>query len=327
MAIHKRYLFHHEKETVLTTLKRSIMNFYYSLIQNKALLLMLLPGFIVFFINCYLPMFGIIIAFKKIDFSLGILKSPFVGFQNFRYLFATTDAWRITRNTLLYNLVFIFCDVFFAVSIAILMREIWQPMASKLYQTLMILPNFLSMVVVAYLVYGFLNPQYGFLNNVLRNVGIDPISWYNEKKYWPYILPLVHWWKVLGYKSVVYLASIAGIDKEMYEAAIIDGASKFQQAWYITIPQLSSTVIIMLLLALGGIFRADFGLFYQVTMNSAMLYEVTDVVDTYVYRALITMNNIGMSSAASVYQSIVGAITVVVANLFVRKIDKTQALF
>lgn len=305
----------------------AIGKFFYYCYKYRALLLMLLPGFVVFFINCYLPMFGVIIAFKKIDFSLGILRSPWVGFQNFEFLFATTDAWRITRNTLLYNLTFIICDVFFAVAMAVLMREIWQPLASKVYQTLIILPNFLSMVVVAYLVYGFLHPEYGFANYVLENLGMERVNWYNDPKYWPFLLPMVHWWKQLGYKSVVYLASVAGIDKELYEAAVIDGAGKWNQAWYITIPQLTSTMIIMFLLALGNIFRADFGLFYQVTMNSAMLYEVTDVIDTYVYRALTTMNNIGMSSAASFYQSVVGAVTVIGANLIVRKIDRSQALF
>ena len=205
------------------------------------------------------------------------------------------------------------------------MREIWQPLASKIYQTLIILPNFLSMVVVAYLVYGFLHPEYGFANYVLENLGMERVKLVQRPKYWPFLLPMVHWWKQLGYKSVVYLASVAGIDKELYEAAVIDGAGKWNQAWYITIPQLTSTMIIMFLLALGNIFRADFGLFYQVTMNSAMLYEVTDVIDTYVYRALTTMNNIGMSSAASFYQSVVGAVTVVGANLIVRKIDRSQA--
>lgn len=295
--------------------------------RYRALLLMMLPGVVVFIINCYLPMAGALIAFKRVDYAVGLVRSPWVGLENFRFLFTTTDAWRITRNTLAYNLVFIFCDVFFAVGIAILMKEIWQPFCSKLYQTLIILPNFLSMVVVAYLVYGFLHPEYGFVNSVLEGLGMDRISWYNEPKYWPFILPIVHWWKQLGYKSVVYLASIAGIDKELYEAAVIDGADKWQQAIYITIPQLTPTMVIMFLLALGNIFRADFGLFYQVPMNSAMLYEVTDVIDTYVYRALITMNNVGMSSAASFYQSVVGAITVISANFVVRKIDASQALF
>ncbi len=304
-----------------------VARFFRHCYQYRALLMMLVPGLVVFILFNYLPIFGVVIAFKKIDYSLGILGSPFVGLNNFRFLFATTDAWRITRNTLLYNGLFIVCDVFFAVGIAVLMREIWHPLASKVYQTLIILPYFLSMVVVAYLVYGFLHPQYGFVNSALSKLGLDTKNWYNEPDLWPFLLPFVHWWKSLGYKSVVYLASIAGIDKELYEAAVIDGAGKWAQAWYITVPQLTSTMIIMFLLALGGIFRADFGLFYQVTMNSPMLYEVTDVIDTYVYRALIQMNDIGMSSAASVYQSAVGAVLVVGANLIVRKIDSSQALF
>ncbi|MDI9499200.1 MAG: ABC transporter permease subunit [Bacillota bacterium] len=298
-----------------------------SIVRYRALLFMLLPGVIVFILFNYLPMFGIVIAFKKIDYSLGILHSPFVGLENFRFLFATTDAFRITRNTLLYNAVFIICDVFFAVFVAVAMRELWQPRISKIYQTIIILPYFLSMVVVAYLVYGFLHPQLGFFNQVLRRIGQKEINWYSEPKYWPVILPLVHWWKQLGYKSVVYLAAIAGIDQDLYEAAVIDGSGKWAQIRYITIPLLIPTMVIMFLLALGNIFRADFGLFYQVTMNSTMLYEVTDVIDTYVYRALTSMNNIGMSSAASVFQSFVGAITVITANLVVRRIDSSQALF
>ena len=304
-----------------------ILKFFKNCFRYRALLLMLLPGLLVFFFFSYLPMFGIVIAFKKINYQLGILGSPFIGLENFRFLFATTDAWRITRNTLAYNLLFIVFDVFLAVGVAVLMREIWQPKATKLYQTLIILPYFLSMVVVAYLVYGFLNPQYGFFNKVLEWFGFSPVNWYYEPKYWPFILPITHWWKSLGYQSIVYLASIAGMDKELYEAAVIDGAGKWAQITKITLPQLAPTMIIMFLLALGRIFRADFGLFYQVPMNSAMLYEVTDVIDTYVYRALVQLNNIGMSSAASVFQSVVGAITVVVANMLVKKFDESQSLF
>jgi len=301
--------------------------FLKNVVKYRALLLMLLPGLAVFALFHYLPMFGVVIAFKKINYQLGILKSPFVGLENFRFLFATTDAWRITRNTILYNLLFIVFDIVLSVALAILMREIWQPRATKVYQTLMILPHFLSMVVVAYLVYGFLNPQYGFFNKALEALGQKGVNWYYEPKYWPFILPVTHWWKALGYQSIVYLAAIAGLDKELYEAAVIDGAGKWNQITRITVPQLVPTMVIMFLLALGSIFRADFGLFYQVPMNSAMLYEVTDVIDTYVYRALTQLNNIGMSSAASVFQSFVGAVTVVLANLLVRKIDSGQALF
>lgn len=309
------------------TIRSPVQRLLRNIRAYRALLLMLLPGVVVFFLFNYLPMFGVIIAFKKIDYSLGILRSPFVWLDNFRFLFATSDAWRITRNTLIYNLVFIACDVFLAVGIAVLMREIWRPAASKLYQTIIIMPYFLSMVVVAYLAYGFLNPDYGYFNKLLESLGLNKIQWYYEPKYWPFILPFIHFWKSLGYRSVVYLAAIAGLDKELYEAAVIDGAGKWAQMTRITLPQLIPTMVVMFLLALGNIFRADFGLFYQVTMNSAMLYNVTDVIDTYVYRALIQMNNIGMSSAASVYQSVVGAITVICANLIVRKLDSSQALF
>ena len=304
-----------------------LSRFFRNCFKYKALLIMLLPGLLVFILFSYLPMFGVIIAFKKINYQLGILGSPFVGLDNFKFLFATTDAWRITRNTIMYNLLFIISDVFLAVGVAVLMREIWQAKATKFYQTLIILPYFLSMVVVAYLVYGFLNPQYGFFNKIRESMGFFGINWYYEPKYWPFILPITHWWKGLGYQSIVYLASIAGLDKELYEAAVIDGAGKWAQITKITLPQLTPTMVIMFLLALGRIFRADFGLFYQVPMNSVMLYEVTDVIDTYVYRALVQLNNIGMSSAASVFQSVVGAITVISANYLVKRLDDSQALF
>jgi len=292
------------------------------------LFLMTLPGFIYLFINNYLPMFGISIAFRDIDFQKGIFKSDFIGIKNFRYLFATSDAWVITRNTILYNLLFIALSTFVAVLVAIMLNEVRSKAFLKFNQTIILLPHLISMVIVAYLVNAVLSTDTGFLNNtILRKLGADPISWYTEPKYWPFILPLVNTWKVFGYISIIYFASIIGIDKEYYESAELDGASKWQQIKSITIPLIKPTIVTMVLLAIGKIFYSDFGLFYQVPMNSGPLYSTTSTIDTYVYRGLMQLGDIGMSSAAGVYQSIVGFVMVFCTNLLVKRIDPDNALF
>ncbi len=302
--------------------------FMKAVVKYKALLIMMIPCSIILFINSYLPLFGLIIAFKNINYKDGIFRSPWSGLENFRFLFSTDAAWRITRNTIAYNLVFIFVGMVISVAIAIALNEIRNRYLKKCYQTLVILPNFLSMVVVAYIVYSFLNPEQGYMNTtILKKMNITPIKWYDEPIYWPYILILTKLWHSVGYGSIIYIATLTGIDSQLYEAAIIDGASKWQQTKYITIPSLSGMMIISIVLALGNIIKGDFGLFFQVPMSSGLLYGVTDVVDTYVYRALITLQDIGMASAAGFYQSVVGLIMVVIANLIVRKIDKEQALF
>lgn len=294
----------------------------------KALLIMMIPTSIFIFINGYMPIFGLVIAFKNINYVDGIFGSPWCGIDNFKYLFSTDIAWRITRNTVCYNICFIIADNVLAITLAILFNEIRNKKASKVYQTMMILPYFLSMVVISYVVYAFLNYEYGFVNNTIFPLfGKDAIQWYNEPKFWPFLIFGIHVWAVMGYNSIVYLASLTGIDGELYEAAYIDGASKWQQIKSITLPLLKPVVVILLILALGGIIRGDFGLFYQVPMNSEALYSVTDVLDTYVYRALTTLSDVGMSSAAGFYQSIIGAILVISANLVVRKLDPEQALF
>jgi putative aldouronate transport system permease protein len=296
--------------------------------QYRMLFLLMLPGIVYLIVNNYLPMLGIIIAFKNINFSKGILGSDWVGFKNFEYLFATSDAFVITRNTLLYNIAFIIVNLVFAVSLAILLNEVRHKLLKKFYQSAMLLPHFLSAVIVAYLLYGMLNPEYGFVNkSILAKLGIDSISWYMEPKYWPYILTLVNIWKSVGYLSIVYIAAIVGIDHEYYEAATIDGATKWQQIRHITLPLLVPIITIMTLLAIGRIFYSDFGLFYQVPMNSGPLLPVTNVIDTYVYRGLMQLGDIGMSSAAGLYQSVVGFVLVLVSNFVVRKLDRDNALF
>ncbi|WP_319633403.1 ABC transporter permease [Paenibacillus psychroresistens] len=298
------------------------------LYKNRYLLLMLLPGTIYLIINNYIPMFGTIVAFKSINYALGYWKSPWVGFENFKFLFNSSDAWVITRNTILYNLVFIALTLVFAVTFAILLNELRNRYLSNIYQSIMFLPYFLSAVIVGYLGYSMLSEEFGFLNNmILAPLGIHSIAWYSEPKYWPYILPIVYIWKNIGYSIVIYLAAITGIDKEYYEAAITDGATKWQLIINITLPSIKPMMIILTLLGIGHILNADFGLFYQLPLDAGALYSTTNVIDTYVYRALMRLGDTGMSSAAGLYQAVVGFVLVVSVNLLVRKIDRENALF
>lgn len=287
-----------------------------------------LPGLLYLLVNNYIPMAGIVIAFKNIDFRKGILGSDFIGFKNFEYLFKTKDAFVITRNTILYNVAFIAINLIVSVAFAIIINELRSRIASKLYQTIILLPYLISMVIVSYLAYAFLSNETGFINNtILPAFAQGKISWYTEPKYWPIILVLVNTWKNVGYSCIVYLAAVVGIDPEYYEAASLDGATTMQRIRYITLPLIRPVMIMLVLLSVGRIFYSDFGLFYQVPQNSGMLYSTTNVIDTYVYRGLMQLGDIGMSSAAGVYQSIVGFILVMSANLVVRKIDKDSALF
>ena len=290
--------------------------------------IMILPGALYLFVNNYIPMAGVFIAFKDIDFRKGIFKSEWVGFKNFEFLFRTSDAWVITRNTILYNIAFIIAGTVAGVFIAILLNELISTKMRKVYQTILLLPQLISMVIVAYIVYAFLNTESGFINlSLMHSFGAEGINWYSEKKYWPFILVFVSVWKSAGYGCIVYLASIMGIDVSLYESAKVDGSGRFHQIFHITLPLLKPTIMMMVMMAVGRIFYSDFGLFYQVTMNSGALYDYTSTIDTYVYRALLLQNNISMSSAASVYQSIVGFIIILLVNNLVRKVDSENALF
>lgn len=289
---------------------------------------MFMPGVIYLFINCYIPMFGIQIAFRQYNARDGIYGSPWCGFNNFSFLFRTNDAFVMIRNTLLYNLVFISLGTVLAVSIAIILNEVRSKRAKQFYQTIILIPYLISMVIVSYLAFAFLSSGNGYINNsLLKAFGMEAIDWYNTPKYWPVILVIINVWKSLGYNMILYYATICGIDHTLYEAAVVDGASRWQQIRNVTLPSLRSTIIILTLMALGGIFRSDFGLFYQVPQNSGPLISVTQTIDTYVYRGLMQTNNIGMSSAAGVYQSVVGFILVVTANFIVRKVDNESSLF
>ncbi|WP_339270782.1 ABC transporter permease subunit [Paenibacillus sp. FSL W8-0187] len=290
--------------------------------------IMMIPGLIYLLINNYVPMAGIIIAFKHINWNKGIIDSPFAGLSNFEYLFKTKEAWIITRNTLGYNLAFIILGTVLAVAIAIVLNEIRSKFWKKSYQTLILLPYLISIVVVSYLVFALFSSESGFINHsILEPLGLKSISWYTEPKYWPYILTIVHLWKTVGYSCIIYYATVVGIDRGYYEAAVIDGANRWKQIVHITLPSLKPTMITLVLLAIGTIFYSDFGLFYQVPMDSGPLYDVTNTIDTYVYRGLIKLNDVGMSSAAGVYQSLVGFTLVYIANRLVIKFSKENALF
>ncbi len=289
---------------------------------------MLLPGFVYLLINNYIPMAGIVIAFKNFNNQKGMFESPWAGLSNFEFLFRTSDAWLITRNTLLYNLTFIVLGTVLAILVSVALNEIRSSFAKKLYQTSVLIPYLISMVIASFLVNGFLNSRTGFLNKgILEPLGLQPVSWYSEPQYWPFILVVVYLWKNLGYQVLLYYASLISIDKEYYEAAVIDGAGRWKQFRFITLPGLKTTIITLTLLAVGRIFYSDFGLFYQIPMDSGVLLDVTNAIDLYVYHGLMESNNIGMSSAAGVYQSMVGFVLVLLANLAVRRLDRESALF
>ncbi len=296
--------------------------------ETLALISMMIPGLLYLLINNYLPMAGLMIAFKKYNYSLGILGSPWCGLSNFKFLFSTKDAMIIARNTICYNLVFIFLGNFLAVVIAIMLNNLKGKTGKKVYQTCILIPYLISIVVVSYIVYALLSTETGVINNTLRApFGLNKINWYTQPKYWPVILTLVYLWKNFGYSSIIYYATVIGIDTSLYEAAAMDGATRFGQIFHVTLPGLKTTIITMVLLAVGRIFYSDFGLFYQVPMDSGLLSNVTSTIDTYVYKSLTQLNDVGRASAAGFYQSILGFVLILIANIIVRKLDQDSALF
>ncbi len=302
--------------------------------DDTELTILALPTTVWFALFCYLPMFGIILAFKDYrivegsNFLTSLLKSDWVAFENFEYFFGLRDFPMILRNTVCYNLVFIVLDIVLPVGAAIMISNIYSKRKSKIYQTLMFMPHFMSWVVVAYFVYAFLVTDKGLANALIKMFGGDPINWYFEPDVWPAILVFMHIWKVIGYSMVVYLASITGIDTSLYEAAVLDGASKWQQAKYITLPALQPIIIMMFILAVGRIFSSDFGLFFQVTQGAKQpLTPVVATFDVKIYQMLHSATtSIGKTSAASMFQSVVGCITILTANAIVRKVDRGSAL-
>lgn len=300
-----------------------------SLKESIQLGTMTLPCIAFYLMFSYLPMFGVILAFKNYKVPKGILGSDWADpwYKNFKFFLTSQDAFRVTRNTLLLNFLFIATTVICAVAFALLMFEVKKRWHVKLYQTVSILPSFLSMVAVSYIVYAILDTNRGVLNQIIGLFGGEKISWYTEPKYWPTILTIVKLWHSVGLSSIMYYASLMSIDDSLFEAADLDGATKWQKTWHISIPHLVPLIIILVIMDIGKIFRADFGLFYNVTRNVGNLYPTTDVIDTYVYRALMDNGNMTLSSAASVIQSVVCAITLVVTNFVVKKIDPDKALF
>ena len=294
---------------------------------------MLIPGLAILLVNNYLPMFGVILAFKNLKFTsrnfiISLFQSEWTGFKNFEFLVKTDAAFVITRNTILYNVAFIILELLLAVPAAIALNELRNRMLAKVYQTAMFLPQFLSWVVIGVLSFSFLSTDMGLINKkILEPIGIEAISWYSRPVFWPFILTFVHLWKTLGGSSIIYLAAITNIDTELYEAAVIDGASKWKQIKHITIPLLIPLMIILTILHVGKIFFADFGLFFQVTQNAGALYSTTSVIDVYAYNALRVMGDTGMSAAVGLYQATMGFILVLTTNLIVKKIDRDSALF
>lgn len=314
--------------TIKTETKKKIVSKKdYQRRSSADLLLLAIPAMILIFIFHYLPMAGLVIAFKNYSNRLGIFASPWCGLDNFKYLFSSQDAFRIIRNTLGYNFVFIILGHSFAILLAIFLDTINKKNFTKLYQTTFLLPYFISWVVVGYMAKILFDYDMGVLNQVLTAFGRDKIDWYVTQTPWPFMLPLFNIWKSAGYSTIVYYGSIMGIDQEIYEAAEIDGCTGIQKIKYITLPLLVPTAVILGILAIGKVMRADFGLFYYMPNNSGMLYEVTDVIDTYIYRALRLTGNVGVSAAIGFFQSVVGMLLVITVNKIVAKISPDNTLY
>jgi len=296
--------------------------------RNLPLYLMFLPGALYLLINNYIPMGGLIVAFKQYNVRNGLFGSKWIGLKNFKFLFATPDAFIITRNTILYNVAFIIINTVLGIVFAIFICDAISKKLKKVYQSAILFPYLMSAVILGYIVFAFCSQSNGILNkSILPALGMNPINWYSEPKYWPFILIFTNTWKGVGYGCLIYISAINGIDQGLYEAASLDGATKWQQIKHITLPELVPTIITLTLMSIGRIFYSDFGLFYQVPRNSGAIYSATNVIDTYVYRGLMEQSNIGMSAAAGFYQSIVGFILVLAANLIVRKVSEENALF
>lgn len=292
-----------------------------------------IPSLIWFICFSFLPMFGIILAFKKFkiqngnSFFMSVINSKWVGLSNFKYIFMSNDFFILLRNTILYNIVFIILGIIIPVTLAILIRELYSKFRSKFYQTLMFFPYFMSWVIVSYFIYAFLSTDKGVINNILKYFNKDIIRWYTTSKYWPYLLVFIQMWKTIGYSMIIYLATISGIDSSLYEAAVIDGASKWQQIWNITIPSIKKVIIIMFILNVGRIFYSDFGLFYQSTRGvPGSLFNVSATLDTFVYNSLRKGSPIGMITAMTLLQSIACCIFILAVNYIIKKIDRESAI-
>lgn len=296
--------------------------------NNKTLLIMCLPAIAFFIIFAYLPMPGLYLAFINYNYTDGIFKSPFVAFDNFRFLVMNGDLWRLSFNTVAYNLVFITLGNVLQIMVAILLNEIRKKWFKKISQTIMFLPHFISAVLIGLIAYNILSYDYGYLNGVLQSLGMEPVKTYSNPNIWPFIIVLTFLWQSTGYGSIVYFAAIMGLDNEIIEASEIDGANAFQRILYIILPWLKPTFIILMLFSLGGILKGNFGLFFNlVGANNTALYATTDIIETYVFRSLMTNFNFSIGSAVSLYQSVFGFIIVITVNWLVRKASPENSLF
>lgn len=307
--------------------RTGIRAFGYDLKKNWVMWLMILPVLVYVIIFSYLPMGGIVLAFKNFNYRDGILKSPWVGFSNFKFLASGGVLWRITRNTILYNIVFMIVDTVGQIAVAIMLNDISHKRFKKLNQSLMFLPYFISFVLVQTISYGIFSYEYGLLNNIVRSLGMDPINVYANPGAWPFILTFFHVWKGIGYGTVVYLAAITGISAEYYEAAKVDGATRWQQIRSITVPLLKPTIITLTLFSVGKIMKGQFELFYQLVGRNGVVYSTTDIIDTYVFRTIADQFNPGMSTAAGLYQSLFGFVLIMTINTIIKKIQPDYALF
>lgn len=295
--------------------------------KNKILFLMAMPSILLTLILSYLPMSGLVLAFKNYRYDKGIFGSAWNGFGNFRYLFSSGDGWMITRNTILYNILNLGTCQLLAIIIAIIVSELHGKIYKKFTQSVIFLPYFISWVIVGTFVYNLFNYETGVLNNTLRSLGMSEVNVYNMPGIWPAIICIFNAWKWSGYNSIIYIAAITGIDSEQFEAATIDGANIFQKICFITLPSIRPTIVTMLLLQVGRILRGDFEMFYQIVGRNGQLYKTTDVIDTYVFRSLLTNTNMGMTAAATFYQSFLCFVIIMIVNTVVKRIDEDYALF
>ncbi|MBQ6382340.1 MAG: sugar ABC transporter permease [Clostridia bacterium] len=295
--------------------------------RNRIYLILLLPAVVYVLIFSYAPMVGVVMAFEKYNFSLGIFNSPWVGLKNFRFLTVSNKLWPLTRNTLLYNLAFIVVGMVLEVGFAIIINEMRCRWFKKVFQSFIFLPYFISWVIASAVVQTMLDYDTGLISRIVKSLGLDMVNVYVDKRPWPFLLVFFRMWKGVGYGSIIYLSAITGIDSEMYEAAEIDGANSWQKVFSITLPSLIPTMVIMFLLACGQIFRGDFGMFYQLIGNNGVLLEIGDILDLYVYRAMAGNGNLGYGAAAGLFQSLLCFVTILAANFVVKKIQPDYTLF
>ena len=304
-----------------------VKGFFKKFYLYRVFLVMLLPAVLYTLIFSYYPMTGIVLAFKKYNYNGGIWGSPWNGLENFEFFFSSGQAGLVTRNTVLYNIVFIILNAVVQIAVAILLTELTSKVYRKVTQSLMFLPYFISWVIVGIMAFNIFSSDYGFMNNIITALGGEKVLFYTTPEIWPFIIVFFNLWKNIGYGSVMYLAAIMGIDTSIYEAATIDGANVFQRIFHVTIPMIMPTTVILLLLSVGGIFKGNFDLFYNLVGSNGLLYNLTDVIDTLTFRALISSNDFGMASAIGLYQSLLCFITVVAVNKLVSLYDKDYALF